>query len=471
MDKLLSEFFDDGGAEIGRGSEEALIKAMSAGDGVNAAEFTGGRAMQPEDCESTLFNVMREQQSDFKLMNSLKTTPVKSTVRQYNVRTDVGEEDEGFVGEGEEAPVNFQEILRKNREMSFIQKMGAVTEQALTVDMFEDAFETEKFATTLSVLKTAEKFAFHGDSKVVPKQYDGLLAQIRDTNIGNRNVKDIRGRTITSEGEGIFTEMTEIIADRGGEANKVFYPYALGQEIQDFVRGRLRFGTADDGGKAAIVVKEYPTLFGSLEIAGALAGPSKMFRPKHIVKPRGEKGPAAPSAVVATAGAPIVGKSQFANTDAGNYTYEVFAVNEKGISAGLKATPVAVAAGDVISIEITPAAVNGGTGFIICRSAKGGAITMEMVRIARSIEATTIHVDYNDDLPGTAEMLFLTERKLQVVAEFFQLLPTRLYRRYSTNALVEPFVIALWGTPNLKAPHWCGVVKNIGYRGGLSYGG
>jgi len=93
---------------------------------------------------------------------------------------------------------------------------------------------------------------------------------------------------------------------------------------------------------------------------------------------------------------------------------------------------------------------------------------MEMARIGRNPSGgNTAYTDLNEDLPGTAEMLFLTEKKMQVVTEFFQLLPMRLYRMFPTDRLVTPFIMALWGAPSLKAPHWCGVVKNIAYRGGL----
>jgi hypothetical protein len=460
----LNEFFEDG-VEIGKGSEEALLKALTAGFGTDAREFTGGRALQPEDCETTLFNVMREQREDFKLMNCLKKSTVKSTVRQYNIRTDVGEEDIGFVGEGEIAPDNYQDIRRMTRDMAFIQKRGAVTEQAIVVDTFEDAFEAEKFATTMSVLKTAEKYCIHGDSKVVGKQYDGLLAQIRDTPIFQRNIQDLRGQSIGTVGEAILTDMATRIADQGGEANKIFYPLILGQDLQDMVRERLRFGTSDNRG--AIVIKEYPTLYGSLSIAGDDAGPNKMFRPKNIIKPLGKDAPNRPVAV--TLSAVATDNSQFGGTDAGNLIYEIFAVSEYGISEGVRAAaPVAVASGDGVTITIQPAAVNPGSGFIICRSKPSGTVTMEMVRIGRDVtSANTTYLDLNDDLPGTTEMLFLTEKRMQVVAEFFQLLPMRLYRMYPWNTLVTPFIMALWGTPALKAPHWCGVVKNIAYKGGF----
>jgi hypothetical protein len=95
---------------------------------------------------------------------------------------------------------------------------------------------------------------------------------------------------------------------------------------------------------------------------------------------------------------------------------------------------------------------------------------MEMARIGIDTQnASTAYVDLNDDLPGTAEMLFLTEKKIQTVAEFFQFSPLRLFPMYPTDRLVTPFIMVLWGTPALKVPEWCGVVKNIQYKGGLTY--
>jgi len=460
----LTEFFEDG-VDLGRGSEEMLLKALSAGFGTDAAQFTGGRALQGEDCETTLVNVMREDQTDFKLMNTLKKTPVKSTVRQYNIRTDVGEEDIGFVGEGEIVPDNEQDIRRMTRNMAYIEKRGSVTEQAVVADTFEDAFEAEKFATTLSILKTAEKYGFHGDSKVVPKQFDGLLAQIRDTPIRKRNIIDYRGKTIATIGENIFTDMSEQIADQGGEANKLFYPLILGNDLQVMVKDRLRFTTSDNVG--SIVIKEYPTIHGTMKIAGDDAGPDKMFRPKNIIRPLGKNPPNKPASV--TLAAASATGSNFVATDAGNFTYQVFAVSEYGISEGTSpSAPVAVAPGDGVNITITPATTNPGTGFILCRSMPGQTKCMEMVRIGLDERNDTItYLDLNDDLPGTAEMLFLTEKKVQVVAEFMQFLPLRLFRMYPNNTLVTPFVMALWGSPALKAPHWCGAAKNIAYKGGL----
>jgi hypothetical protein len=455
--------------EVGAGGEEELLKSLSAGYGTNAADFTGGRALIPEDCESTMINAMREQMDDFKLMNTLKKTPVKSTVHQFNVRSNAGDEDLGFVEEGGVSPANMQDIKRAFREMKYIQKKGEVTEQMRIVESFEDAYVAEKLAATISVLKTAEKYCFHGDSAVVPKQFDGLIAQVKSTPLAKRNILDLRGQSIQSAGDRIFTEMATLIADRGGAANKVFYPLILGDDIQGLCHDRLRFGVEDEDMTA--VWKTYPTLYSPLTIAGNDAGPDKLFRPKNKIKPGGiaDKLPNPPDSVTASSAANP--NSKFLAADAGNYNYTVYSVNESGISEGKAlSAAVAVSAGAGVTLTITPNALKPGTGFIVCRSAKNGSEVMEMARIGiDALNADTAYVDLNEDLPGTAEMLFITEKKIQSVVEFFQLLPLRLYPLYPIDRLVTPFVMALWGTPALKIPEWCGIVKNIQYKGGLTY--
>jgi hypothetical protein len=149
----------------------------------------------------------------------------------------------------------------------------------------------------------------------------------------------------------------------------------------------------------------------------------------------------------------------------------VHAVNEYGISKATNAgAAVSVAAGQAVTLTITPDSVKPGTGFIITRSGKDGSVLMEMIRIGQDTEnAATTYDDLNGDLPGTAEMLFMTEQKIQMVAEFRQLLPITSIPLPLMPSLVQPFVIALFGAPLLKVPEWCGLVKNIQYPGGLVY--
>jgi hypothetical protein len=95
---------------------------------------------------------------------------------------------------------------------------------------------------------------------------------------------------------------------------------------------------------------------------------------------------------------------------------------------------------------------------------------MELARIGANNDgggAVTTFVDLNDDLPGTASMLFLTEKKLQTIVQFDQLAPLRLRPLYESNKAETPFFIQLFGMADTKVPEWCGITKNIAYKGGF----
>jgi hypothetical protein len=462
------EFFStvEAGVESASMSEQELAKALSAGYGTDASQFMGGRALEVQDIEATMINAMREQREDCKLMNLVKKHPVHSTVHEYNRRTDVGEHENLTADEGGGSEDNDQTIKRVTRNIKYLQDRRAVTDQMELVDGYENALESEKITGTLNVLKGAEFLNFHGDSKVVPTQYDGLIAQILNDPIAN--VKDLRGKSITSYGEKALNEMTRMIYERGGDANLLFFPPVLAEQIQDLVRDRLRFGTDDK--RATLVVDQYPTPYGSTLHFGAEAGSDKLFKVKGPVFPNGkvDKRPNPPTSVAAAAANNT--DSRFLAGDAGDYDYAVHAVSKYGVSSGTKiSAAIAVAAGKAVSLTITPDDDKPGTGFIITRSSKDGTVLMEVCRIANSGSATTVFVDLNADLPGTASMIFLTEKKLQVIMEFYQLCPLRLRPLFESNRAEKPFFVQLFGALDLKVPEWCGIVKNIAYDGGFDY--
>jgi hypothetical protein len=464
---MNKDFFSmtESGVESGAMSEEQLVKALSAGYGTDSATYINGRAMMPEDIELTMVNAMREQREDCKLMNKLKTRPVKSTVHEYNRRTEVGDYENLSVGEGDGSPDTNQSVERVTRQVKFLQTRRAVTDQMEVVDSFENAYESEKLSGTLAILKGAERMSFHGDSSVIPTEWDGLIKQILKSK--NPNVSDLRGQSIGSAGEEVITDMIRMISESGGDASTLFMPMILGMDIQNLARDRIRFGTNDRS--MTPVFDSYPTPYGTIKF-GEEEGVDKFYRVKGIISANGnpQERPAAPAAT-ASAAAPTDGSvSQFLAADAGNYKYTIHAINKFGISDGFPlAANVVVAAGNVVTLTITPAASNPGTGFIICRSTVGGSKLMELARIGIADAATTVFVDLNKDLPGTASMLFLTEKKLQTIAEFYQLLPLRVRPLFESNKAEKPFFVQLWGAPDLKVPEWCGLIQNIAYQGGL----
>ena len=455
--------YDDFITSVEEVDEQGLQKALSAGYGTDSATFTGGRAMIPEDIEMTMVNVMTVQKQDCKLMNMLNKIIVGSNVHEYTRRTGVGEHFNLVVEEGGGSEDANQELERVVRTIKYFQTRRAITDQMEQMRGFEEAYASEKIAGTLQVLKAAEYMCFHGNEDVNPLEFDGVLRQIEKSK--KPNIFDARGKTIGSVGEDIITEPVRMIHAQGGDGNKLFMPSILVQDIQNLVRDLA-------GGESAMapVISEYPTAYGTTVDFGSSAGGDRLFYVKGEVLPSTKpNAPEAPSNVTSSTATDT--KSKFSGSDAGNYKYSVHAINKHGVSVEKKLTTVvAVSAGQKVTLTITPSTRGDETGYIICRSVKDEDKLMEMVRIPRNMGSpTTEFVDLNQDLPGTASLVVLTEHKLQPILNWLQFMPLRVRPLYESNKAEKPFFVQLFGALDIKAPEWCALVKNIQYKGGLVY--
>lgn len=447
---------------------QALEKALSAGYGTDSATYINGRAMIQEDLEASAVNVVAQLKEDCKVFNSLKTTPCKSTVHEFNRRTDHGNYRFLSVPEGGESAETDQELERAFVEMKYLQTRRSVTKQMETVNTFEGALASEKLAGIETIIKGAEHQIFHGDSSVVPTEFDGFLSMFNkeDTKAA---VQDLRGKTIGSVGETLFDDIAQMVFDRGGDLNKALFPSVLARDVKGLFTDRLRMMMNDTRASFA-GLPDYDTAIGSnIRFSGANAGADKFYRVKGKVKAEGnpEKRPAPPTSVVAKAS--DVAGSSFETNDAGNYNYTVHAVNAFGISEGTPiSAPVAVAGGNGVTLTITPASTGkAATGFIICRSKKDGTEVMEMTQIGKGTGATTTFVDTNKDLPGTASMIFLSEGRTSPIITFDQLLPVSSIPLFPTASAETPFLVVMYGALQVSAPQFCGFVKNIAYNGGF----
>lgn len=449
---------------------DALNKALYAGYGTDSSAFVNGRAMIPENLESTMLNVVAATKEDCKMFNSLKTVNVKSTVHEKNRRKSHGDYRFLTVPEGGSSSMTDQEIERVIYLQKFIQTKRSVTYQMEQVDTFEPAYASEKIAGVEVISKAAEYNIFHGDSSVINTEFDGFLAAIRKSD--RPNIIDLRGNTIGSRGEGLFDDVAQLVWERGGDIQKTLFPSVLARDIKELFSERIRFavGTPNFSFTQEGLPPYFTAVGSNIKFTGLDAGPDKFYKVRGEVTAAGDpvKRPEAPTSVALAANTGAAG-SLFGNDDAGDYTYEVFAVNAKGISEGTRAGgDVTVAAGGSVSITITPNASKPVSGYIICRSKKDDTSrVMEMVQIPAVSGGNTVHVDLNKNIPGTASMLFLTEHKLRPVYEFGQLLPTSTYPLYPTDSAERPFLVILFGALEVNAPEFCAVVDNIHYQGGF----
>lgn len=466
----MAGFFDNvSSGEMSAGEVNELQKALAAGYGTDSSQFTGGRALIPENLESEVVNVVAQLKEDCKVMNSVKKTPVRSTVHEVNLRTGHGDYRHLSVAEGGASIDTDQSLERKTFAMKYLQTRRSVTKQMEAAETFEGALASEKLAGVETIIKGAEYQCFHGDSSIVPTEFDGFLASIKKANAADQNIINLKGSTLGNYGEKIFDEIAAMVRGKGGFLDKALFPTVLAKDIKEIFADKQRYLMNNPIPNLSFkTIPDYGTAIGAnIALSGEEAGDDMFFEVKGEVVAEGDatRRPAAPASVTASASG---SGSSFTANDAGDYMYTVHAVNQYGISAGTSiAAAVTVAAGNKVALTITPGSGVAATGFIICRSKKDDTKVMEMDKVANSGNATTVYEDTNNELPGTASMIFLPKKRFQPVYTFGQLLPACTFPLAPTNTAETPFLVMLYGGLEVRAPKHCGLVKNISYNGGL----
>lgn len=480
MADIFSEEFE------AQSQNNELEKALEAGYGTDAASYTQGRALQREDLEATLVTVLDVKQKDLKLFHKLHKQPVTSTVHQIDRQTDVGGDEFLFVGESEKASEGDPTFQRKIYETKYMTSKWQVSHPLTLTDNIENAINASKVAAVMRVSKGTERCIFHGDASVSPKQYDGLIKIIEDsaknTSVAERlraTVADIRGLEIGESGtidgqtidagEALFDEIAEKVYSKGGDLAEAYFPPVVSRQFKNMFSSRLRLSTKDEQfamDKLPKIITATNSVINITDDAGA----DKMFHVKGPIVAAGDssKRPNTPTSIAGVAASDSA--SKFTTAYAGNYVYGVHAVNAYGISAAATSSTVSVSAGDKVTLTITPD-TNGeaATGFIVTRSKAGGSDLMEMVRVANSGNSTTVVVDFNEDLPGTAQIVLLTPStdEMKPNASFGQLMAMSNFDLPTDSSLAHRGVVALYGMLEVRAPEYCAMIKNVGYTGGL----
>lgn len=466
----MAGFFDNvSSGEMSAGEVNELQKALSAGYGTDSSQFTGGRALIPENLESEVVNVVAQLKEDCKVMNSVKKTPVRSTVHEVNLRTGHGDYRHLSVAEGGASIDTDQSLERKTFAMKYLQTRRSVTKQMEAAETFEGALASEKLSGVETIIKGAEHQCFHGDSSIVPTEFDGFLSSIKKANAADQNIINLKGSSLGNYGEKIFDEIAAMVRGKGGFLDKALFPTVLAKDIKEIFADKQRYLMNNPIPNLSFkTIPDYGTAIGAnIALSGEDSGDDMFFEVKGEVVAEGDatRRPAAPASVTASASG---SGSSFTADGAGDYMYTIHAVNQYGISAGTSiAAAVTVAAGNKVALTITPGSGVAATGFIICRSKKDDTDVMEMDKVANSGNATTAYEDTNDELPGTASMIFLPKKRFQPVYTFGQLLPACTFPLAPTNTAETPFLVMLYGGLEVRAPKHCGLVKNISYNGGL----
>lgn len=455
-----------GVGDFSAGDVEALQKALSAGSSADPSSMgTGGNTLQFESLEPQLINALSENIDDFKLMKMQNKNKVGSTVHQYTQALDSGSYEGIGTAENGDPIESTSEYSRNTRNLKYFQTKREVTLQAsiLNPAVGGSPEATEERMGAHVLLKGTEYYSFHGDESITPNLPSGYPKQIRSE--APQNVSDMGGALLSSStGLALFEETVGNVYEQGGEISDAYFPPILARDWQDVIRDGLRFN--ESSRKAGVQLTTYQTMYGKDIWISGRAGIDKMYKVKTVpvASALTTLRPNAPT--FALAAQATTGGTGFTAATAGTYRYSVYAIDASGLIS-LSATPanLALADGQEAEITITKAVSLPGTGYIVCRGKKdvvAGTDIREMYRVVNLAAATTVTLDQNDELPGTAEMLLLTSDQIEQTYQWNSFLEMMRFDLGRTRAHI-PWIQVWYGTPDLKIAKRNALIKNVGH--------
>lgn len=397
---------------------QALMKALEAGS-YNAAPSTlvQGAALQIEDLSSTM-RVVTFDDSHIKLQKMLKVESCKSTLAQFDRQMSYGvfggsAQVEGAVGQEEDS--QFARIVVPMAYYSHIRRVTVVANMIDTID----GVKAEERAASDAAKKLAADIefdlfrgkadfsnagVFDGNMGAIPALPNilGLDPQIRQSDV-IRNARDLMFEEYGSN--------LSVVQQVGGTLTQ--------DAIEDaHVRSGQNHGSADKLLVDLLVLsaynkisygKERIVLAGSAQDATAsdlkrqwVSGGTVNIEASRFLA--GKTGPAE-----SRANSPLAPSISLANTasstslSAGTYIYFATSVNEAGESGKSATSSVTAAAGDYVTVTITPnGSGNTARYFNVYRTLAGGSASSAKFigRVANSGAGTTAFVDLANKRPG-----------------------------------------------------------------------
>jgi hypothetical protein len=471
-----------------------LAKAMATSN--LGGSFGDATPLRLQNLDATMTSVLYEEQH-FVMWNWLERVPSIQPYFEWNDRLSYGDDraSSAFM-EGGTPPSGTAQFSRNGIYIRYFGVRRGITHQmALTGQLGGsqvDPVAEENRDGAMQLLARIERNFLFGDHNIPDNNnnivnYDGIIKalengtqyvgpnQVNPTNnyTPGQNILDMQGQYLT------FKEIEEVarnLAEAGYVTNfrnvRAFMsPSVLADlsNIKMVSEFKILPQSQPLGYYPGAPLAGYQSNFGFIPFTYDLF----MKRAGMTDKPpvlAGQLAPATPSATVA-AGAPASGQTSYflslnkaGTSDAGTYYYFVTAGNDSGESAPSAGVSVTVAAGQVVTITITPGASNGQpqTYYRIYRGTANNAYDASVGCIA-TIPAngsnTVTYTDTNSWRPGTGMMLIIDRSPQNIVIA--QMAPMMKWPLAITSTTVE-WLILLYHALVVKAPQRMFLIKNIG---------
>jgi hypothetical protein len=394
----------------------ALLKALEAGS-YNAAPGTlvQGAALQIEDLSSTM-QVVTFDDSHIKLQKMLKVESCKSTLAQFDRQLSYGifggsAQVEGAIGQEEDS--QFARIVVPMAFYSHVRRVTVVANMVATVDgtkaedrAASDAAKKIAADVEFDLFRGKSDFSnagvFDGNMLAIPALPNilGLDSQIRQSDF-IRNSQDLMFAeygsdlsVVQSVGGTLTQDAIEDAHVRSGQnhgsADKLLVDLLVLSAYNKISFGKERIVLAGSPQDATAADLKRQWVSGgtvNVEASRFLAGKTAPAAPRA-------NAPAAPTHSLGAAG----GSSALT---AGTYHYKVTSVNEMGESTSSATSSQAAAAGDQITVTITPADTTKVRYFNVYRGLVGSSSSLKFIgRVANSGAATTNFIDLGNRKPG-----------------------------------------------------------------------
>lgn len=442
-----------------------LNKALTAGTEMNppASAVPGdGFALRTESLESVLRNTTYRAEH-IKLWKLLTKSPAHNIFEEYNQITSYGEGDFGaWIAEGDLPEESDATYIRKHVMIKFMATVRRVTHpMSLVRAAHGDVIANETIAGTMFLLKQLERALFTADSDLDPLQFDGVDKLIA-SQAPAYNIIDMRGEPLS---EDVLTDaaLTISASPNFGRATHLFLNPMVRNDLAKTFFPKARYDLLGlKSGKVGLHVEGYTSSGGDVLM---IDDDFIETTPPVPTSAQGNvnKRPGAPTISTApNAAAPGAGQtSLFGVDDAGTYIYSVVARSRYGTSTAVAAAAVTVAAGEVVTLGMTPAAGTETTHFAVYRSLLGQpASTGQLIgRIPAMQTGPSAFVDSNETLPGTSSAYLFQGDSTNL--GFKQLAPmTRIPLATADTSIRWQQV--LYGAPVVYSPGRNVIFRNVG---------
>lgn len=397
----------------------AIKKAFEANPGeTDISKLVDGGALSMQYIDGIMSGIVSSDE-DFAFIRDLPTVPVDQTIAEYNqIKSHGGSRYYRTSHVGQSGDPKFADayIKRMWDTMSYLAEGFEFNRVIAQTRNIADPEVVQSTSAMRRILETASTTVWHGDKETLSVEMNGLIKLT--LSLGGDFVVDCRGQLPTHDQ---ISWACNIIRTRYfGQPNAFYMPFGTKSLFDAASLGTNQYlftdavankdgvvsGRVVRGARVSSANKQLIEFRPDIWLDNSQIGVPMDFNradDTFIEKAVGENPPDSPSIAV-SASPGVVPGSKWGAGDVGLVAYRVVAMSEDGASAGSIAASATVIAGGSATVEITPAVTGSPVeSYVILRETKPGSQDFRLVkRIKRSTSPTTIFVDLNLNIPGTA---------------------------------------------------------------------